>query len=1091
MSKNITFIDLTTTVPADYLNDLQETKTGIALGVKLSVSGGTTINLAGDPLTESQYSIRIGQKPRYGTSTVSVAGSGGAGGRDIFVTSANVDTPKAAAMELQINPAVPSAAFYRKIGELTWSGTAVTNLRLTTGVQANADQVNNFIFTPFLNTSTPLTVRGLSSQSADILRVEDSTQTAIFRVTGTSVIFGSVSSTGVNSFPAGTQALPSITFTGDTSTGIFSPGSGRVAISTTNANNFEVNGVSGILIGSSVSTTPITFGGDVSLSRGAANRLDLASGDSFNLVSGNLLFAGVQISTGQLSDTATLMRTSGSSFAGPVGFTTGTQASPSHYFVADTSTGIFSPAAGRVAISTTNANNFEVNAATGVLIGSTTPGTPLVFGGDVSLSRTVPNRLDLAVGDIFNLAGGAGSLQFNAVALASTHLSDSASLLRTGDVITTIADTPELSWPFPETDNPIELTISQAVSINTNTGTSQFATCANGVLMGTGAGSGNGGGIAGCTLEITSVGTGGQVIFESSTNGGSTWATLTVTSIATLATTTTATATGAWFVPTGSFTHIRIRATALTSGTIVGGIYANNCTGMLANQDYILYCPVPITLSYPAIGGLKLSGGRHIIMIGGEISIPSQGANNADTYSRAIYTEAATGVLHVEGYYLHGADLSDGFQLYSPEAIIQIQNCRVGNSNEPITSHDLSGFSDKHPDIIEGEGGWRELRVDKLTGWSNYQGIFLNQVTTKHGRFNELNRIDLNGAVDGVPTGSRQLFWQGDESGRTIVKDFYVQPHTEQTNLGFYNTLLTSCRYYGTTAETDPNRRQIIVAPLGLSNPTSGASATSSRYVSETMWPPKAAVVGHVRLGPPPNGEFVPPGTAGCSYVSPGYHMKDEARMFQEVGSPPLQGRSIRPSINKLKSWSMDPAGATTSSAPPTSGKLYLIKMPVEETVYELQGFVVNVVTAGVGLTTSQCWMGMYDRRGNKVATSLDLSTVFNSTGQKLIPLTAVAPYSLKYWIGGYGEFYFGGMVLNWATSGPKFGAAFDSTAGENAGVAASINLGVDGTGAGIGPTGKFVIRYHQNLAAQTTLPTSVFLSNSTPSSFAPLIGFN
>jgi hypothetical protein len=39
----------------------------------------------------------------------------------------------------------------------------------------------------------------------------------------------------------------------------------------------------------------VNFGQDTSLSRGAANRLDLASGDSFNLVSGNIQIGGTTV----------------------------------------------------------------------------------------------------------------------------------------------------------------------------------------------------------------------------------------------------------------------------------------------------------------------------------------------------------------------------------------------------------------------------------------------------------------------------------------------------------------------------------------------------------------------------------------------------------------------------------------------------------------------------------------------------------------------------------------------------------------------------------------------------------------------------
>jgi hypothetical protein len=392
MSKDVDFIDLSTAVPAETLDDLQEVHTGAVWGVKMSISGGTTVNVAGDPLTEGQFSARVGAKPRYGTSTISVAASGGAGDRDIFLTSANVTTPKAPAVELQINPATPAAAFYRKIGTLTWSGSAVTNLRLTNGVQANADQVNNFVFTPFLNTSTPLTVRGLASQSADILRVEDSASTAVLRVTATSVIFGAVTSTGAVSHPLGTQALPSITFTGDTSTGVWSPGTGRVSIGATNTNNFEVNAVSGVLLGTTTSTTPLVFGADVALSRGAANRLDLASGDSLNLVSGSLLFNNVALASTHLSDSGTLVRTTGTTFSGVLTVPAGTVGAPPVSFAGSLNTGLYSPGGNQVGLA---ANGLSVLTSS--------------IAGLITLPQAISSTVYLQFGTGARVYGGSGS----------------------------------------------------------------------------------------------------------------------------------------------------------------------------------------------------------------------------------------------------------------------------------------------------------------------------------------------------------------------------------------------------------------------------------------------------------------------------------------------------------------------------------------------------------------------------------------------------------------------------------------------------------------------------------------------------------
>ncbi len=66
--------------------------------------------------------------------------------------------------------------------------------------------------------------------------------------------------------------------------------------------------------------------------------------------------------------------------------------------------------------------------------------------------------------------------------------------------------------------------------------------------------------------------------------------------------------------------------------------------------------------------------------------------------------------------------------------------------------------------------------------------------------------------------------------------------------------------------------------------PRSGASFASTVYstvsgilayqplvASTAISFPGLKVVGHVTLGPPPAGDFVPTGVAGLNYVSPGY----------------------------------------------------------------------------------------------------------------------------------------------------------------------------------------------------------------------------
>jgi hypothetical protein len=92
--------------------------------------------------------------------------------------------------------------------------------------------------------------------------------------------------------PNGTAVAPSYSFASDPNTGWYRPAEGHIGYTSNGTEYFRFEGdtlqlrSTNILSWSSGVISP--GAGDVSLSRGAANRLDLATGDSFYLVSGGL-----------------------------------------------------------------------------------------------------------------------------------------------------------------------------------------------------------------------------------------------------------------------------------------------------------------------------------------------------------------------------------------------------------------------------------------------------------------------------------------------------------------------------------------------------------------------------------------------------------------------------------------------------------------------------------------------------------------------------------------------------------------------------------------------------------------------------------
>jgi hypothetical protein len=231
-------------------------------------------------------------------------------------------------------------------------------------------------------------------------------------------------------------------------------------------------------------------------------------------------------------------------------------------------------------------------------------------------------------------------------------------------------------------------------------------------------------------------------------------------------------------------------------------------------RDYLVRMP-PGSLE----GGLTIKGGHNVVLIGGEIDVPMQPGNPPSIDSRrGLYLTNQTGTVHVEGLLIGGPDLSEGIDLSEPlGAVVQIENVRV----DGVHARDESGFSDNHPDVLQTWAGPAELRVDRLSGSTDYQGIFLapNEFGSQAPpRQVLLSHVDLRPTT--TANCSCLLLWKGG-SFPMQLDDVWVIPHPS-TNL------------------------------------------------AHTLWP-SPAPWGGVRDGQPPGGEFVPPGVAGVSYISPGY----------------------------------------------------------------------------------------------------------------------------------------------------------------------------------------------------------------------------
>jgi hypothetical protein len=150
---------------------------------------------------------------------------------------------------------------------------------------------------------------------------------------------------------------------------------------------------------------------------------------------------------------------------------------------------------------------------------------------------------------------------------------------------------------------------------------------------------------------------------------------------------------------------------------------------------------------------------------------------------------------------------------------------------------DLVGSGpDTHSDVIQPWGGVRELRIDRLTGASNYQGLFIPQDLAPIGHV-KIKRTNLIADPQWFAgAGGGYMLWMGRDPKYTM-SDFYVQPRAGRT---LENTLWP-----------DHSHPELAVRVVD----------------GVATWPSMANVKGGVRLGPPARGDFCPDGVAGVRYA--------------------------------------------------------------------------------------------------------------------------------------------------------------------------------------------------------------------------------
>jgi hypothetical protein len=232
---------------------------------------------------------------------------------------------------------------------------------------------------------------------------------------------------------------------------------------------------------------------------------------------------------------------------------------------------------------------------------------------------------------------------------------------------------------------------------------------------------------------------------------------------------------------------------------------------------------------------IRFSGGRHWVIRGGEVNNDRPWRNRDD--QSGLQFEHATGTVFIEGMYIHGGYGTDGIRLGAggSDTTLIVQNSRVIER--------FSGDDGYHADVLQVYGGVRSLKVDRLTGSGDYQGQMWKQE---------------KGTVFG-PTDFRRVNFRATAPELNPMINLVMKAPTQPVVLSEVYSRPDSRFAHG-----DFCRANVPAAAAHC-----GKDAFGRKYVTWSGTPIR--VTGRVTQGVPFGGDFVPSGTAGMRYHSPGY----------------------------------------------------------------------------------------------------------------------------------------------------------------------------------------------------------------------------
>jgi hypothetical protein len=279
------------------------------------------------------------------------------------------------------------------------------------------------------------------------------------------------------------------------------------------------------------------------------------------------------------------------------------------------------------------------------------------------------------------------------------------------------------------------------------------------------------------------------------------------------------------------------------------------------NTDYRIHLPA----TGPLVGGITITGGHSVQIIGGEIDLTYPCSNDASDCMGIYISKDSPGAVFVEGVWIRNtarlgntcaSGASDASQTCSTGDGIDVNTADDGTIHvNVITLENIrvdgisgcSGYGD-HSDVFQPyQAPDDTIRIDRLTGVTNCQGLTLDPdlaYSTWHTFPASITVRNVNIEVTANLYGASAFgygWWlthgTGCQSGHLFLSNDYA-------------------------SEPPPGAVTNAVWPY----PDCGA-----RYSRGAVSWPGSRIDGSLRIGVPPGGDFVPVGAVGVGYRTPGY----------------------------------------------------------------------------------------------------------------------------------------------------------------------------------------------------------------------------